>query len=78
MSGECLGPEQRIEATEALEAITLGAAYTLKLDEDIGSIEAGKIADFAVMDDSPLDVEPMAIKDIKVKGVVSGGRVFLN
>ena len=78
MSGECLGPEQRIEAAEALKAITLGAAYTLKLDEDIGSIEAGKIADFAVLDASPLDVDPMAIKDIKVKGVVSGGRVFLN
>lgn len=78
MSGECLGPEQRIEAAEALEAITLGAAYTLKLDDDIGSIEAGKIADFAVLDASPLEVAPMAIKDIKVKGVVSGGRVFLN
>ncbi|MEM7269230.1 MAG: amidohydrolase [Pseudomonadota bacterium] len=78
MSGQCLGPEQRISPAEALEAITLGAAYTLKLDQDIGSIEAGKIADFAVLDADPLEVEPMAIKDIGVKGVVSGGRVFLN
>ncbi|MEL7462790.1 MAG: amidohydrolase [Pseudomonadota bacterium] len=78
MSGACLGPEQRIEPAEALEAITLGAAYTLKLDHEIGSIEAGKIADFAALDASPLDVDPMAIKDIAVKGVVNGGRVFLN
>ena len=78
MSGECLGPEQRIEPAEALEALTLGAAYTLKLDHEIGSIEAGKIADFAVLDASPLEVDRMAIKDIRVKGVVSGGRVFLN
>ena len=76
MSGACLGPEQRITAAEALEAITLGAAYTLKLDHEIGSIEAGKIADFAVLDASPLDVDPMAIKDIAVRAVVSGGRVF--
>ncbi|WP_340107294.1 amidohydrolase [Pikeienuella sp. HZG-20] len=78
MSGRCLGPAQRIEVSEALHAITLGAAYTLKLDHEIGSIEAGKIADFAVLADDPTAVEPMALKDVAVLGVVSGGRVFLN
>lgn len=78
MSGACLGPEQRITAAEALHAITLGAAYTLKLDHEIGSIQTGKIADFAALDASPLEVDPIAIRDIAVKGVVSGGRVFLN
>lgn len=76
MNGTCLGPEQRITPAEALEAITLGAAYTLKLDHEIGSIEAGKIADFAVLGDDPLSVDPMALKDIPVRGVVSGGLVF--
>ena len=52
--------------------------YTLKMDHEIGSIEAGKIADFAALDASPLEVDPMAIRDIGVKGVVSGGRVFMN
>ena len=46
--------------------------------ESIASILDGPSADFAVLDASPLDVDPMAIKDITVKGVVSGGRVFMN
>ena len=41
-----------------LRAITLGAAYTLKLDGEIGSIECGKRADFAVLHDDPLAVDP--------------------
>lgn len=76
MSGRQLGPEQRISVEEALRAITIGAAYTLKLDGEIGSIETGKIADFAVLGDDPTAVEPMALKDVEVRGVVSGGRVF--
>ncbi len=75
MSGKVLGPEQRIAAAEALFAITLGAAYTLKLDHEIGSIETGKIADFAVLGGDPL-ADPAAMKDVPVKGVVSAGRWF--
>ena len=46
------------------------------MDHEIGSIEAGKFADFAVLDASPLDVDPMAIRDIGVGGTVVGGQVF--
>ncbi|MEM7524317.1 MAG: amidohydrolase [Pseudomonadota bacterium] len=77
MSGVILGPEQRITVSEALEAITLGAAYTLKLDHEIGSIEAGKIADFAVLGEDPNRVDPMALKDVPVLGTVNGGRTFM-
>ncbi|MDM0090272.1 MULTISPECIES: amidohydrolase [unclassified Variovorax] len=75
-SGRVLGAAQRIDVAQALHAITLGAAYTLGLDHEIGSIEAGKHADFAVLDDDPLDGPPSALKDIGVWGVVQGGRVF--
>ncbi|MBX3532467.1 MAG: amidohydrolase, partial [Rhizobiaceae bacterium] len=74
--GRILGEAQRISVPEALRAITMGAAYTLGLDAEIGSIEPGKRADFAVLDRDPLQVEPMALKDIAVLGTVSGGRVF--
>ncbi|MEM9047910.1 MAG: amidohydrolase [Pseudomonadota bacterium] len=76
-SGRCLGPAQRIAVDEALRAITLGAAYTLKLDGEIGSIETGKRADFAVLGDDPLAVDPARLRDLAVLGTVSGGRVFL-
>ncbi len=75
-SGRVLGEEERISAADALYAATMGAAWQIKLDHDIGSIEAGKLADFAVLDDNPLTVDPMAIKDIGVWGTVVGGKIF--
>ncbi len=74
--GRVLGAAERISVTQALHAITLGAAWTLKLDHEVGSIECGKRADFCVLEDDPLTVEPMALKDVKVWGTVLSGRVF--
>ncbi|MEM9655577.1 MAG: amidohydrolase family protein, partial [Actinomycetota bacterium] len=75
-SGQVLGPHQRIAVADALHAATIGAAHQIKMDHDVGSIEAGKFADFAVLDDNPLTVDPMAIKDIGVWGTVLGGVLF--
>ncbi|MFM8411996.1 MAG: amidohydrolase [Alphaproteobacteria bacterium] len=72
-TGRRLGEEERITAAEALHATTLGAAFQLHLDHEIGSIECGKLADFTVLENSPLDVDPLAIKDIRVWGTVIGG-----
>ena len=74
-SGRVLGPEERIGVKEALQAVTLGAAYTLKMEDRVGSIEAGKFADFAVLEDDPFAVTPEKLKDIVVWGTVSGGIV---
>jgi imidazolonepropionase-like amidohydrolase len=41
--------------TEALQAATINAAKAVKLDQSIGSIEAGKIADFSVFDSDPTE-----------------------
>lgn len=75
-SGRVLGARERIPVADALRAITLGAAWTLKLDHEVGSIETGKRADFAVLDDDPLAVAPEALKDVGVWGTVLGGKVF--
>ncbi len=77
-AGEVLGPDERITAAQALRAVTLGAAYTLRLDHLIGSIDVGKYADFAVLAQDPLEVDAMAIRDIRVRATVLGGRVFDN
>ena len=75
-SGRVLGPEERLSVAEALHAVTLGAAYTLRMDHCVGSIEAGKFADFAVLDVDPFETLPEALKDIPVHATVLGGRVF--
>lgn len=75
-TGRVLGEGERITAAQALRAVTLGPAYTLKLDHLIGSIDVGKLADFAVLDNNPLTVPPEAIKDVGVHATVLGGRVI--
>jgi len=75
-SGQVLGENERISVYDALQAVTLGAAYQLKMDHEIGTLEAGKWADFAVLDEDPFAVDPMALKDIPVWGTVLGGKLF--
>ncbi|USE77352.1 amidohydrolase [Cupriavidus gilardii] len=75
-AGRVLGEGERLTVGEALHAITLGAAHTLRLDHLIGSIEPGKLADFAVLEQDPTAVVPHALKDVRVWGTVLGGRVF--
>jgi predicted amidohydrolase YtcJ len=75
-AGRVLGEHERVDVATALQAITLGAAYTLRLDGEIGSIECGKRADFAVLEDDPLAVPAARLKDVPVWGTVQGGRIF--
>lgn len=75
-SGRVLGESERIGVAEALYAITMGAAFTLGLDDRIGSIEIGKFADFCVLDDDPQSIGAAALKDVRVAGTVLGGRVL--
>jgi predicted amidohydrolase YtcJ len=75
-SGRVLGVAERIGVDDALRTITLGAAYTLKLDGELGSIEAGKRADFCVLEDDPRELGAARLKDARIWGTVQGGRVF--
>ncbi len=71
--GGVLTPEERLTPQEALEAMTIDAAYALGLESEIGSIEPGKRADFTVLERSPLATAGERWGDIEVWGVVLGG-----
>jgi predicted amidohydrolase YtcJ len=75
-SGRVLGRHECIGVEDALRTITLGAAYTLHLDHEIGSIECGKRADFAVLEDDPLEAGAEGLKDVRVWGTLQHGRLF--
>ena len=75
-SGRVQGEGEKIAVADALHAITLGAAYTLHMDAEVGSIEVGKSADFAVLDTDPTACDQSDLKDISVWGTVQGGRIF--
>lgn len=64
-----------ITTAEALRIMTIGSAYALFRENEIGSLEPGKLADMVVLSDNPLQVQPQAIKDIKVLTTMIGGSV---
>ncbi len=76
MSGRVVGADQRISRLAALKAVTLDAAYSLQMEKEVGSIVPGKLANFTILGDNPLTVDPMKIKDIRVWSTVHEGRVF--
>jgi predicted amidohydrolase YtcJ len=59
---------------EALKAQTLWSAYQHFEENQKGSIEVGKLADFAVLSANPLTVDPMTIKDIEVVETIKEGK----
>lgn len=75
-SGRVAGSEQRVSAEEALRGVTINAAYSLKLEDEIGSIVPGKRANLTILDENPLAVDPMKIRDVKVWGTVMEGRIL--
>jgi predicted amidohydrolase YtcJ len=76
-AGKTYGQKQRCTVEQALHAFTLGSAYAEFAEEQKGSIAAGKLADFVVLDRDPRKADPKAIKDIAVlRTVISGETVF--
>ncbi len=75
-SGKVAGPNQRLTAYEALKAVTINAAYSLRLENQAGSLENGKLANLTILEKNPLTVDADKIKDIRVWGTMSEGRIF--
>lgn len=78
LSGTRLGSgAQCLTVAEALRAHTLTAAASVHRENAVGSLEPGKLADFAVFDRDPLTVDTDELTDIEVQQTwVGGQRVF--
>jgi predicted amidohydrolase YtcJ len=70
-SGHLLGPDERLTPREALRAYTFGSAYAAFREHDLGTIEVGKLADFAVLSADP--TEEATLVDASVLATVVGG-----
>jgi predicted amidohydrolase YtcJ len=75
-NGEVIGDDQGITINEAIKAVTIDAAYQLFLDDKIGSLEIGKLADLVVLSDNPQKVDPNRLDKIKIIETYREGRCF--
>jgi predicted amidohydrolase YtcJ len=75
LHGEVLGGEQAISLRKALELYTINGARVIGVDDRQGSIEAGKLADLAVLSQDIAGVEPNRIRDTEVLLTLLGGRI---
>ena len=75
-SGRIVGPEQRVDVITALKAMTIWPAYHHFEEATKGSLEPGKLADFAILSKDPTAVEPTTIADIKVTETVKEGKTI--
>ena len=73
-----MAPGERISVMEAMRAVTIDAAFVLRRDHEIGSLEVGKLADLAILEDDPFEVAPGALRDVPVKGTILGGVPYLS
>lgn len=74
LSGAVIGPSQRLTPLEALRALTLGGAYIMGRERELGSLAPGKLADLAVLNDDPLSMPVSKLREIKVRLTMVGGR----
>jgi predicted amidohydrolase YtcJ len=82
-SGQVLGKDQQVTPLVALKSVTLWAAYQIFEEESKGSIEVGKLADFAILSANPLNTEldddskmlnEKSIRNIKVLATIKEGK----
>jgi hypothetical protein len=74
-TNEVIAPSQKLSREDALRAATIEGAYLTFEEGEKGSIETGKLADFAVLSADPLTVPEDDIKDIVADLTIVGGRV---
>lgn len=75
-AGNVIGEDQKISVYDALKAVTINAAFQYSEEDSKGSLKDGKRADLVILDKSPMEVDPMEIKDIKVLETIKDGKTI--
>ncbi len=68
-------PEQLVTRNEALRMFTVDAAYAAFREKELGSIRAGRLADFVVLPENLLRCDPRKMIDMKVQYTITGGKI---
>lgn len=76
-NGKVVSPEEQLTLHQALRGVTIDAAWALGLEGEIGSIAAGKRADFAILEDDPFELGVDRLKDVRIAGTIFEGQPHL-
>ncbi|MCP4302393.1 MAG: amidohydrolase family protein, partial [Gammaproteobacteria bacterium] len=76
LSGDPLRPDLAMSVDGALRAITIDAAYSWGMEDELGSIAIGKVANFTILDKNPYEVDPSHLRHIDVHATVFEGEIF--
>jgi predicted amidohydrolase YtcJ len=68
-------PEERIKVESAVRAYTYGSAYAARREDRVGTLEAGKFADLAVLSQDIFSVAPETIGKTQVTMTLVGGKI---
>jgi len=74
-SGDILGPMERIDAYEAIKALTINGSWQYFEEDSKGSITPGKLADLVVLSANPTTMDPASLREIQVLETYSHGRL---
>lgn len=76
-TGEVIAPGQKLSRSEALHCATWGGAYLMGREEEIGTLDVGKKADLAILDDDLMSVAEGCIADLHSVTTIVDGSVVL-
>jgi predicted amidohydrolase YtcJ len=75
-SGDILGPRHRVDVLTGLKAMTIWPAYQHFEEDTKGSLEVGKLADFAILSADPTAVDPETLDTIRVMETIKEGKTI--
>jgi predicted amidohydrolase YtcJ len=75
INGNLNAAQERVSLDAAMRAITTDAAWVMGWEDEIGSIRAGKRADFTILESDPWEVGGEHLRDIEIWGTVFEGQV---
>lgn len=73
-SGKPFGLHEVVNVTEALHAYTYGSAYAVSREDELGTLEVGKLADFAALDTDLFSIPSAQIQNVHVTATIIGGK----
>jgi predicted amidohydrolase YtcJ len=73
---ETIGADQAITVEDAIKAVTIYPAWQMFMEDKVGSLEAGKLADLVIVSENPLTVEPDRLDQVRVIATYRSGHRF--